>query len=136
MRRVLTTAVVLFGVSLSGCGDYFIVVSRKAVLVARVVTADNQTGVSCDVTHTLFGEEKRQAVTAVASGQEFNRTVAFGTPLRMSHAFRPKAGLVVRCAGYEHASSPEREVEVGWLTRPKTDFGTITVYQTRPRATQ
>jgi hypothetical protein len=130
MRRALTTAVVLSGVSLTGCGDWFFIVSREAILVARVVTADDQTGIPCKVTHTLSGEEERQAVTEVVSGQEFNRTVAVGTPLRMSHTFRLRVALVVRCVGYEQASSPEREVEVGWLTKPKTDLGTITVGQT------
>ena len=130
MRRALTTAVVLSGVSLTGCGDWFFVVGREAILVARVATADDQTGIPCKVTHTVSGAEQRQAVTEVVSGQEFIRTVAVGTPLRMTHAFRPRVALVVRCVGYEQASSLEREVEVGWLTKPRTDLGTITVVQT------
>ena len=126
MRRSLTSATVSLAV-LSACGPGEIFVTRSGDVTAKVATSDNREGVPCTVTHTSFGDEETEAPTPVASGHDVTRRVAFGTQLRLPAPFKPRIALVVRCPGYERAASPEREVDIGWLSTPRTNVGTVVV---------
>jgi len=127
MRCALRAAFAVLALGLIACGRSEVVVSRRAELIARVETSDRRSGVACEVTHTLLGHEDPAVITVVRSGEDFTRKAALGTPLLMRRPARLRMTLVVRCPGYEQASSREVAAEIGWLTTPRTDVGTITV---------
>jgi hypothetical protein len=127
MRCALRAAFAVLALGLTGCGRSEVVVSRRAELIARIETSDSRSGVACDVTHTLLGREDPAVVTVVKAGEHFTHKAALGTPPLMRRPSGLKMTLVARCPGYEQASSREVAAELGWLTTPRTDVGTITV---------